>query len=132
MNNINIGINDNTCYNYYGKVERVIDGDTAVCSVDLGFGIILKKQSIRLHGINTPETRTKDLVEKAAGMKAKEYVKERLKPGDKVIISSCDYDKRGKYGRMLAKIYYYDKNGKIVNLNDELLRTGLAEKFMAD
>jgi micrococcal nuclease len=65
-------------YEYRVKIRRVVDGDTVDVDIDLGFGVWLKKQRIRLYGIDTPESRTRDHVEKRFGNMAKDYLKSRL------------------------------------------------------
>jgi micrococcal nuclease len=61
-------------YEYKITIDRWVDGDTVDVDIDLGFDIILKKQRVRLHGINAPESRTKDLEEKEKGLAAKEFL----------------------------------------------------------
>lgn len=112
-------------YVYNSTVKRIIDGDTVVVDIDLGFGVMLSDQYIRLMGIDTPEIRTKDLVEKQKGYEAKEFVESKLSAGMKVIVESVEFrDGKDKYGRILG-IIWYDGN----NLNEELLKEGLAEVY---
>jgi micrococcal nuclease len=103
-------------YEYDFKLNRVVDGDTVIGDIDLGFNIILYNQSIRLKGIDTPECRTKDLTEKEFGLFVKEYVKKKLK-GSKTIRIKTYKDKNEKYGRVLGELLL--KNG--INLNEELI-----------
>ncbi len=108
-------------YVYKAKLIRVIDGDTIEASVDLGFGLRYQ-MLIRLHGINTPETRTKDLAEKKAGIAAKERLQELMSDsGGKFILQSYGV---GKYGRCLGVLFIDD-----VNVNNLLINEGLAEKY---
>lgn len=86
-------------YEYSCIVNRVVDGDTVDVDIDLGFGVWLKGQRVRLSGINAPETRTKDLEEKARGFKAKKFVEERLPTGSSQLLVS---EKIGKYGRIIG------------------------------
>ena len=65
-------------YEYRAKIRRVVDGDTVDVDIDLGFGVWLKKQRVRLYGIDTPESRTRDLDEKKFGLMAKEFLKAEL------------------------------------------------------
>ena len=65
-------------YEYRCKVKRVIDGDTVDIDIDLGFGVWLKGERVRLYGIDTPESRTRDKVEKIYGLEAKKYVQKFL------------------------------------------------------
>ena len=87
-------------YEYRCKVVKVVDGDTVDVDIDLGFGLWLKKQRIRLYGIDTPESRTRDKVEKRFGLKAKDYLTKRLEEG---AILKTRLDKRGKFGRILGE-----------------------------
>lgn len=112
-------------YIYDAKVIRVIDGDTIELLVDLGFGLHFKMKA-RLYGIDTPETRTKDLEEKKLGMRAK--LKTRMwcfRTKDEVIISSHDGNKlqQGKFGRWLVVVWNKHKEC----LNQFLLDNNLAE-----
>ena len=83
---------------YKCRVVRVIDGDTVDVDIDLGFSVDLKKKRLRLAGIDTPESRTRNKAEKVLGLAAKERVKELC--GDEVYIQSLDAG--DKYGRILA------------------------------
>jgi micrococcal nuclease len=108
-------------FTYQAKVCRIIDGDSIVLDIDLGFNTWLNKQHIRLHGIDTPEYRTRDLVEKQHGTLAKNLVESLIKPGDSVIIKTV-LDKHEKFGRILGIIEL--QNG--VNLNQLLIEEKLA------
>tara|TARA_R110001599_G_scaffold264915_2_gene465462 strand:- start:57 stop:449 length:393 start_codon:yes stop_codon:yes gene_type:complete len=88
---------------YNATLDRIIDGDTFDCILDLGFDVKLHKQRVRLHGIDTPESRTRDLAEKKLGLAAKERLKE-LCVG-KFKIKSLG---KGKYGRILGIPYTED------------------------
>ena len=92
---------------YRGICERVIDGDTIVFTVDLGFDTYLKSQKMRFAGINTPESRTRNKAEKELGLKAKERVKELLPVGEKFIFNSLGF---GKFGRTLGIPFYENKS----------------------
>jgi micrococcal nuclease len=87
----------NKPYYYNCTLDRVIDGDTIDVNIDLGFDVILSKQRVRLAGIDTPESRTRNLAEKALGLKAKDRLKELC--GDKLQLLSLG---SGKYGRILG------------------------------
>ena len=93
----------NKLYNYKATVTRVVDGDTVDVLIDLGFGIHYA-QRVRLYGINAPETRTRDKVEKKAGLAAKAYLKEILKTNKNKCIIITTLDKKGKYGRVLGEL----------------------------
>jgi len=96
-------------YEYKCKVTRVVDGDTVDIDIDLGFGVWLHKERVRIYGIDTPESRTRDLEEKKFGLMAKEFVKKFVK-GDKrniksnIILRTQKYDAKGKFGRILGDI----------------------------
>jgi len=91
-------------YDYKVKVLRVVDGDTVDVDIDLGFGVWLKKERVRIMGIDTPESRTRDKVEKKFGLAAKKRLKELLgKTGTlHTQISKSGEDKKGKFGRILG------------------------------
>ena len=91
-------------YEYRCKVVRVIDGDTVDVDIDLGFGVWLKKERIRLYGIDTPESRTRDLEEKKYGLAAKEFLTKML-DDDGGIILKTQKDAEGKFGRILGELW---------------------------
>ena len=113
-------------YIYRGKLERVVDGDTIDALIDVGFDIWIKKR-IRYSGIDTWESRTRDLEEKAKGLEAKARNKELLLE----ISSKSGYFRLksygvGKYGRVLGEIFIEDKDGKQYNINQTLISEGHA------
>ena len=124
-------------YIYNSEVVRVVDGDTIIANVDVGFDM-WKRCNIRLYGINTPETRTRDLEEKAMGYQAKDRLIELLEKNEnKFILESKGLD---KYGRSLGVIWtgyhevetYADTSGMRpveISLNDILVQEGLAEEY---
>tara|TARA_R100000687_G_C6401933_1_gene142304 strand:- start:153 stop:512 length:360 start_codon:yes stop_codon:yes gene_type:complete len=87
-------------YEYKCKLVRIIDGDTIDISLDLGFSVWMLKQRVRLLGINTPESRTRNLEEKALGLAAKAHLKKLL---PKRFIIKTSKDGKGKFGRILAE-----------------------------
>ena len=87
-------------FEYNAVLDRVVDGDTVDATIDLGFDT-WKKTRIRFYGINTPESRTRDLEEKAFGLAAKQYVKDLMPIGSQQIIKT-EKDKTGKFGRVLG------------------------------
>ncbi len=99
-------------YEYKCKIIKVIDGDTTDVDIDLGFGVWLKKQRRRFFGIDTPESRTRDLEEKKYGLAAKEYVKSHLPLGSIQTLVTVK-DGKGKYGRILGQFKMED--GSILN-----------------
>ena len=113
-------------YIYRGKLERVVDGDTIDALIDVGFDIWIKKR-IRYKGIDTWESRTRDLAEKAKGLEAKARNKELLME----ISSKSGYFRLksygvGKYGRVLGEIFIEDAEGKQYNINETLISEGHA------
>ena len=90
-------------YEYSCKVERVVDGDTIDVVLDLGFDI-LHKCRVRLYGIDTPESRTRNLDEKARGKLAGSFLKEAIDKGKKVVIQTKLKDSKGKFGRVLGEV----------------------------
>ena len=116
-------------YEYYvRKVENVVDGDTIDVLIDLGFDILFASR-VRLAGIDTPESRTKDLVEKALGLEAKEYLKKSLKDSKSVVIKTEKMDSSEKYGRILGWVYV---DGNTVSLNDMMINDGYAWGYLGD
>jgi len=101
-------------------IDRVVDGDTVDGTVDLGFDVHVK-QRFRLLGIDAPETRTKDLVEKASGLKSKEWLEDKAESANEVTVIT---NKTGKYGRYLATLII---DG--VDINQEMLNNGLAKVY---
>ena len=86
------------------KIEKVIDGDTFVCVVDLGFNIGLT-QTVRLVGINAPEIHTLNEDVKKFGLRAKQKLQEYLSKGPEIIIETQKPDSTEKYGRILGEVY---------------------------
>ena len=103
-------------YEYRCKVLKVIAGDTVDVDIDLGFGIVLKDERVRLMGIDTPESRTRDKVEKQFGLASKKRLKEMLdnKSGPilKTQINKKGEDMRGKFGRILGD--FVTDSGRLV------------------
>ena len=116
-------------YEYYvRKVENIVDGDTIDVVIDLGFDILFQSR-VRLAGIDTPESRTKDLAEKALGLESKEYLKKHLKDAKSVVIKTEKMDSSEKYGRILGWVYV---NGDTESLNDKMINDGYAWGYMGD
>jgi len=116
-------------YEYYvRKVENVVDGDTIDVLIDLGFDILFQSR-VRLAGIDTPESRTRDLKEKALGLESKEYLKKHLKDAKSVVIKTEKMDSSEKYGRILGWVYV---NGDTQSLNDKMINDGYAWGYMGD
>jgi micrococcal nuclease len=109
---------------YRATVVRVVDGDTIRLDIDLGFDIILNNQSVRLYRVDTPECRTRDLKEKAAGLLAKSVVKGFVDQGSKVVIKTS-LDTKGKFGRILGTII----TDEGVNINEHLIDNNYAVEY---
>tara|TARA_R100000988_G_C3967684_1_gene149742 strand:+ start:82 stop:450 length:369 start_codon:yes stop_codon:yes gene_type:complete len=116
-------------YTYKIKLDRVIDGDTIDAFIDLGFDIHVKKR-IRFMGINTPESRTRDLEEKAKGLAAKDRVKQLLEGTNTIQLKSHGV---GKYGRVLGELHIDVVDGKekmtLESVNELLIKEGHAVKY---
>jgi len=114
---------------YGARVLNVIDGDTVDLMIDLGFDIHHKIR-VRLYGVNTPESRTKDAAEKEMGLKAKSFTKDWLDRHQWVFVNTIP-DKNDKYGRILAKIYSSDQvnDAKTACLNTDIIQAGFAREY---
>jgi micrococcal nuclease len=104
------------------KVLKVVDGDTIDVDIDLGFNVSYT-QRVRLAGIDTPESRTKDLKEKELGLEVKEYLKNRLKDAKVVVIKTELPDSSEKYGRILGWLYI---DGEKLSVNETMIEQGYA------
>ena len=91
-------------YEYKCKVVHIVDGDTVDVDIDLGFGVWLKKERIRMFGIDTPESRTRDLEEKKYGLAAKKFITEMLDDEGGIVLKT-QKDAEGKYGRILGELW---------------------------
>ena len=116
-----------SCYNFrVTKINRVLDGDTIDVTIDLGFDLY-KKERVRIAGVDTPEKRTRDLEEKALGIDATNWLKEKLKNSidgpDELSIRTELVGGVGKYGRLLGWLYIGDSN---VSLNEKMIAEGYA------
>ena len=114
-------------YEYKCKLVRVVDGDTIDVDVDLGFGVWMQKQRIRMYGIDTPESRTSDDVEKVYGNAAKDFLVKWTNSGDLTL--KTFKDGKGKYGRILGEIWYGDENGSDHNINQLLIDNHHAVRY---
>ena len=115
-------------YEYKCKILRVVDGDTVDIDIDLGFGIWMHKERVRMMGVDTPESRTRDLVEKAFGLASKERLKELLPIGSiqvlKTEIDKSGEDAKGKFGRILGDFLIEEKR-----VTDILIEEGYAVAY---
>ena len=111
-------------HNYSAKLLRVVDGDTCDAMIDLGFNTWVKKR-IRFKGIDTWESRTRDLEEKKKGLAAKDYVKDLLENSDegKFVLKSYGV---GKYGRVLGELFV---KGNETSVNELLKENGHAYEY---
>ena len=116
-----------SCYNFRViKINRVVDGDTIDVTIDLGFDLH-KKERVRVAGVDTPEKRTRDKEEKALGIDATNWLKEKLNSAvsgdDDLIIRTELVGGVGKYGRLLGWLYVGDAE---VSLNEQMITEGYA------
>ena len=111
-------------YEYRCKVVKIIDGDTVDVDIDLGFGVWMHKERVRLFGIDTPESRTRDLEEKKYGLAAKKFLTEML-DDDGGIILKTHKDKTGKFGRILGELW------RTTNYADQSINNYMIDKHHA-
>jgi len=109
-------------YEYKCNITRVVDGDTVDAEIDCGFDIIFKSR-IRLYGIDTPESRTRNLDEKARGKLASQFIKDKIAEA-KLVKVKTKLDKKGKFGRVLGSIIADD-----VDLNEQMVKNYLAVAY---
>ena len=109
-------------YEYSCTIDRVVDGDTVDVTIDLGFKIFHKAR-VRMYGIDTPESRTRDLDEKARGILSKSFLQDALVQSNKVIIKT-QKDAKGKFGRILGELYVND-----ININQLMVDKYLAVAY---
>ena len=107
------------------SITKVVDGDTIDANIDLGFDISLTKR-IRLAGIDTPESRTRNLEEKALGLESKEWLKKALEGAKDILIKTEKPDSTEKYGRIIGHLYV---NGEEVSLNNQMIAEGHAWNY---
>lgn len=110
------------------KLLNVVDGDTIDVDIDLGFDISLSKR-VRMAGIDTPESRTTNKIEKALGLEAKEYLKKNIKDAKDIVIKTELPDSSEKYGRILGWIY---ADGSSKSINEMMIEDGYAWGYMGD
>ena len=113
----------NKMHEYKTKIRRFVDGDTVDVDIDLGFGMIFSKQRIRLYGIDTPESRTRDKEEKFYGKLAAQFLKDQCKKGSCITLRTY-LDKKGKFGRILGEIIV---DG--VNINQLMIEEHMAVEY---
>jgi len=111
-------------YTYRCKVIKIIDGDTVDVDIDLGFGVWMHKERVRLYGIDTPESRTRDLEEKKYGLAAKQFLTNML-DDDGGILLKTHKDKTGKFGRILGELW------RTTDYADQSINSYMIEKHHA-
>ena len=120
-------------YEYRCKILKVVDGDTVDVDIELGFGIVLTDERVRIMGIDTPESRTSDKVEDIFGEAAKARVKELLGKGDYAIlkteVNKDGEDMKGKFGRVLGDFIVEEWEGQPKLLTEILIEEGHAVKY---
>ena len=117
-------------YEYKCKVKRVVDGDTMDVILDLGFDVHHAVR-VRMAGIDTPESRTRDLDEKARGKLSKAFLKESIK-GKKIVLKTKIKDSKGKFGRVIAEVWVEFEKGSLRNVNELMIKECYAVKYNAE
>jgi micrococcal nuclease len=113
---------------YVKKVTKVVDGDTIDVEIDLGFDISFSSR-VRLAGIDTPESRTTDKMEKLLGLESKEYLKKAIDASKTVVIKTEKMDSSEKYGRILGWLFL---DGSKVSVNEQMIADGYAWGYLGD
>jgi micrococcal nuclease len=113
---------------YVKKVTKIVDGDTIDVDIDLGFDISFSSR-VRLAGIDTPESRTTDKIEKALGLEAKAYLKHEIEAAKSVVIKTEKMDSSEKYGRILGWVFL---DGSKISLNEKMIEDGYAWGYLGD
>lgn len=122
-------------YEYRCKIIKIIDGDTVDIDIDLGFGIWVRNERVRIHGIDTPESRTRDKVEKKFGLLSKEFVKGMLPIGSiqTLVTEKPGDESKGKFGRILGKFRVYDSvTDREMFMGDIMIREGYAAPYFGE
>lgn len=116
-------------YEYRCKIVRVVDGDTVDVDIDLGFGIVYANQRIRLYGIDTPESRTRDPIEKQFGKLAARFLEEKILFKETAVLRT-KLDGKGKFGRILGEFMVYDEvTDSEMSVNEIMIREHLAVRY---
>lgn len=113
---------------YVKKVSKVVDGDTIDVDIDLGFDISFSSR-VRLAGIDTPESRTADKMEKTLGLESKEYLKKAIDASKTVVIKTEKMDSSEKYGRILGWVFL---DGSEISINQKMIDDGYAWGYMGE
>ena len=120
-------------YEYSCKIVKVVDGDTTDVDIDLGFGVWMKKQRVRFYGVDTPESRTRDLEEKKYGLMAKQFVLDHLPIGSTQTLRTRK-DGVGKYGRILGEFVVGDTtvNQLLIDTHNAVAYFGQSKEDIED
>ena len=110
------------------RLYKVVDGDTIEVDIDLGFDIAIHKP-VRLAGVDTPESRTKDAYEKKLGLEAKEWLKLQLKDAETLRIKTEKPDSTEKYGRILGWLYI---GNEAISINEKMIQQGYAWSYLGE
>ncbi len=113
---------------YVKKVSKIVDGDTIDVDIDLGFDISFSSR-VRLAGIDTPESRTTDKMEKSLGIESKDYLKKAIDGCKTVVIKTEKMDSSEKYGRILGWLFL---DGSKVSVNEQMIADGYAWGYLGD
>ena len=113
---------------YVKKVSKVVDGDTIDVDIDLGFDISFSSR-VRLAGIDTPESRTTDRMEKSLGIESKDYLKKAIDASKTVVIKTEKMDSSEKYGRILGWVFL---DGSEISINQKMIDEGYAWGYMGE
>jgi micrococcal nuclease len=113
---------------YVKKVNKIVDGDTIDVDIDLGFDISFSSR-VRLAGIDTPESRTSDKMEKALGLESKAYLKHAIDSAKSVVIKTEKLDSSEKYGRILGWVFL---DGSDKSINQEMIDKGYAWGYLGE
>jgi len=117
-------LGDPTDFSYrVAEVTKIVDGDTIDVIIDLGFDIMYRSR-VRLFGIDTPESRTRNTEEKVRGLLSKNFLKEHLKSSKKIVIKTHKGEETGKFGRILGEIFI---DG--ININQKMCDEGYAVAY---
>lgn len=120
-------------YEYKAKLLKVIDGDTVDVDIDLGFGVWLRNERVRIMGIDTPESRTRNKIEKLFGLAAKKRLKELLNTSDLVLKTfkgRGGEDAKGKFGRILGDFnVYYHNDDRYCRVTEIMIKEGHAVEY---
>ena len=117
-------------YEYKCKIKRVVDGDTMDVILDLGFDIHHSVR-VRMAGIDTPESRTRDKDEKARGKLSKAFLKESIK-GRKIVLKTKIKDAKGKFGRVIAEVWAEFEEGRLRNIYELMIKECYAVRYNAE